>query len=54
MVIGRESAGTVVDVGDGVIPIEETERALTVGRTDSRALKAIVHTARADQTPVPA
>jgi L-iditol 2-dehydrogenase len=44
----------VTDVITHRFPIEETERALTIGRTDNTALKAIVHTARAAQTPVPA
>jgi len=50
----NSGAVNVTDVITHRSPIEETERALTVGRTDSSALKAIVHTDRADQSPVPA
>jgi len=47
-------AVNVTDMITHRFPIEETERALTIGRTDSSALKAIVRTARADQTAVSA
>jgi len=47
-------AVNVTDVITHRFSIEETERALTIGRTDNTALKAIVHTAPADQNSVPA